>query len=223
MRGDSPPDDRAGVGVDDEADVGDAGPGRHEGQICDPQLVRRGGGEVAAHQVRVPRHARVWRGGAHPLGAPHALDTLGAHQPGDLVAADVVTRASRGLPDLPCPVDPVVGFPQLPHHRAHHRVTSGTGRWLPALDLVVAAGGHLQHAADELDPQPPTRDDVVAVGVDERGYFLCWRSSSAPKKLAALFKISLARLSSRFSCSRAFIFAASLVLMPATWPSSISA
>jgi len=33
--------------------------------------------------------------------------------------------------------------------------------------------------------------------VDEGDYFLCWRSSSAPKKLAARFSISLARFSSR--------------------------
>ncbi len=71
-------------------------------------------------------------------------------------------------------------------------------------------------------PQAPARDDVVAVGVDERSC-LCARSSSAPKKLAALFRISLARLSSRFSCSSAFILAASLVLTPDTWPWSMSA
>ncbi len=64
----------------------------------------------------------------------------------------------------------------------------------------------------------PVRVDDVAqpVGVDERSYFLCWRSSSAPKKLAALLRISLALLSSRFSCSSACIFAASLVLTPDT-------
>jgi hypothetical protein len=66
------------------------------------------------------------------------------------------------------------------------------------------------------EPQTPAGHDIVAVGVDERGYFLCWRSSSAPKKLAALFKISLARFSSRISCSSNFNFAASLVLVPGT-------
>ena len=44
-----------------------------------------------------------------------------------------------------------------------------------------------------------------------------------PKKLAAPFKISLARFSSRFSCSSSFSLAASLVLTPGTWPSSMSA
>lgn len=67
------------------------------------------------------------------------------------------------------------------------------------------------------------RDDFITVGVDERGYFLYWRSSSAPKKLAARLRIAFARLSSRTSCSRAFNLADSLVLTPATRPSSISA
>ena len=168
-------------------------------------------------------HARVGLGGPDPLGAPHALDPGGAHQPGDLVPADVVAGAAGRLPDLPGAVDPVVVLPQLPHDRAHHLITLVPRRGLAVLDRVVAARGHLQHAADELDPQTPAGDDIVAVGVDERGYFLCWRSSSAPKKLAALFKISLARFSSRFSCSSSFNLAASLVLTPGTWPSSMSA
>ena len=49
------------VGVDDEADVGDAGPGRHERQVGDPQLVRGRGGEVTIDEIGVPRRARVGR------------------------------------------------------------------------------------------------------------------------------------------------------------------
>ena len=133
------------------------------------------------------------------------------------------THTPGRLPDLACPVDPEVVLPQLPHHRPHDRITLRPCRRFPLLDLVVAARGHLQNCADALDPQTPTLDDIVAVSVNERGYFLCWRPGSAPKKLAALFKISFARLSSRFSCSRAFILADSFVLTPAEWPSSISA
>jgi hypothetical protein len=57
-----------------------------------------------------------------------------------------------------------------------------------------------QHLADGLDPEPPAIDHVVAVDVDEREYLLSWRSSSAPKKVAARRRISLARRSSRTSC-----------------------
>ena len=44
-----------------------------------------------------------------------------------------------------------------------------------------------------LDSEPATLEDAVLVRVDERDYFQCWRSSPAPKKNAAVFKISLAR------------------------------
>lgn len=51
MRGDPPAHDRARAGIDDEADVGDPGPGRHVSQVSDPQLVRRLGSELSAHLV----------------------------------------------------------------------------------------------------------------------------------------------------------------------------
>jgi len=134
--------------------------------------VRCHGGALPADQVGVPRRSRLGAGGADPLGPPHALDPGAAHQPGDLVATDAVTSTLRGLPDLPGAVDPVVVLPQLQHHRRHHSIALGTSRrWplLAGLDLVVAAWGHLQLAADELDPQTPARDDINAVSVNERG------------------------------------------------------
>src|SRR3954453_13996939 len=74
-----------------------------------------------------------------------------------------------------------------------------------------------EHPADRLDPEP------VPVGVDERHYFLDWRSSSAPKKADAAFKISFARRSSRFSRSSSRIRARSSVVSPGRWPASVSA
>jgi len=56
--------------------------------------------------------------------------------------------------------------------------------------------GDRQQLADRLDPEP------VPVGVDEGDHMLGRRSSSAPKKAAADFRISLARRSSRFSRSK---------------------
>lgn len=74
-----------------------------------------------------------------------------------------------------------------------------------------------------LDSERAIFDDVGLVRVDERDYFQCWRSSSAPKKDAALFRISFARRNSRTSCSSSRTRRASAVLTPATWPSSTSA
>ena len=201
---DPPADDHPAERVDDEAHVGHPGPGRHEGQIGHPQLIGCGRGEVAAHQIGMPRRGRVGFGGADPFAAPDPGDARRPHQPGDLVTADVVAGPAGGLPQLAGPVDPVVVLPQLQQHRRHHRVAAGPRRRRAGLGRVVGARGHLhacrsQDGADGLDPE------LVAVGVDERDYFLCWRSSSAPKKLAARFRISLARLSSRISCSRSLI------------------
>lgn len=56
-------------------------------------------------------------------------------------------------------------------------------------------GGDLQYLADRLEPRPQTLGETVAVRGDEHRYFLDWRSSSAPKKDAAAFEISLARAS----------------------------
>jgi hypothetical protein len=105
--------------------VGDPGPGWHERQVGYPQLIGSVGSEVAADQVRVAGHTLLGSGGADPLGAPHALDPGGAHQPSDLVPADVVSGTLGGLPDLPSAVDPIVVLPQLAHHRSHHGITLG--------------------------------------------------------------------------------------------------
>ena len=69
------------------------------------------------------------------------------------------------------------------------------GRRRPLLMGVVGVRGDLaavlgEHPADRLDPETPP------VSVDEGDYLCDWRSSSAPKKVAAAFKISFARRSS---------------------------
>jgi hypothetical protein len=71
-------------------------------------------------------HARVWFGGADPLGAPRTLDPSGAHESGDLIVAHVMTGTPGGLPHLPGVVDPVDVLPQLPHHRVHDLVALGS-------------------------------------------------------------------------------------------------
>lgn len=161
-------------------------------------------------------------GGADPFPPPHTDDPKLSHQPRHLVTADVVAGTAGGFPELAGSIYPVVVVPELGDDRLHHRVALGPCRRSSGLVRVIRARGHLhacrsQDGADGLDPE------LVAVGVDERDYFLCWRSSSAPKKLAGRFKISLARLSSRFSCSRSLIRWDSPVETPGAYPSSISA
>jgi ABC-type Fe3+/spermidine/putrescine transport system ATPase subunit len=84
-----PPNDAAGEHVDHEGDVHDTGPRRAVGEVRHPLVVRPGGGEVTAQQVRCARRGGVRVGREAPLRAARAPDALGAHQPGDLVTADV--------------------------------------------------------------------------------------------------------------------------------------
>ncbi len=74
-----------------------------------------------------------------------------------------------------------------------------------------------QHAADRLDPKP------LSVLVDERDYHDKRGSSSRAKNEEAANKISLARLSSRFSRSSSLIRTASPVVVPGRRPASMSA
>src|SRR5271166_3139483 len=136
-----------------------------------------------------------------------------------LVAAHVVAGPTSCFPQLMSPVHAIVVLPQRHQRWTQQRATAGARRRRPGFGVVVGAWGrrHLcasQHGADGLDPE------LVAAGVDEGDYFLCWRSSSAPKKLAARFSISLARLSSRFSCSSSLIRTDSTMDTPGAYPSS---
>src|SRR5699024_8946024 len=65
-----------------------------------------------------------------------------------------------------------------------------------------------QHPADRLGPE------TLLMSADECHYFFDWRSSSAPKKADADFKISLARRNSLFSRSRRFIRSRLSLLSP---------
>src|SRR5690606_19868103 len=89
---------------------------------------------------------------------------------------------------------------------------------LTKLVFVVSRWGDLQLSADRLDPES------TFVVVDVLDHHLRRRSSSAWAKYAdAVRRISLARLSSRFSRSSCFRRSRSEVLRPARLPSSRSA
>jgi len=103
------------------------------------------------------------------------------------------------LPHLAGPVDAVVSGVH-PSDRLLQRLVAEAARTGPAvLGGAVAGRGDLQHATDRLDPE------AIPMGVDIADYLCERRSSSAPKKAAAVFKISLARRSSLFSRSSSAI------------------
>jgi hypothetical protein len=56
------------------------------------------GGEVAPDQIGVPWRPRYRPRGTDPFGAPCPFDAGDPHQPGDLIAADVVSSPAGCLP-----------------------------------------------------------------------------------------------------------------------------
>src|SRR5215216_1852163 len=96
-------------------------------------------------------------------------------------------------------------------------VAQRPGRERPALGGVVGGGGDRQQLADRLDPKP------VLVTVDIGDHLVGRRSSSAPKKAAADFRISFARRSSRTSRSSVLSRSRSSLVNPGREPVSVSA
>src|SRR5206468_4795886 len=153
---DAPADDHPRESIDDETDVGHAGPGRHEREVRHPQQVRLAGPEVALDEVGVAAGAAVRSRGPDALGAQRALDTGLAHQPGGLVTTDIDPGTPGGLPQLPGAIDLVVLLPQLNEARNELSITPGTQRRRPINSGVVAARSHLQHLTDGLNSEPAT-------------------------------------------------------------------
>jgi hypothetical protein len=68
----------------------------------------------------------------------------------------------------------------------------------------VCGWGDAKNLGDRLDFPTQRAAAPIPVFVDEPDHFLNWRSSLAPKKWAAAFRMSLARRSSAFSRFRRF-------------------
>jgi hypothetical protein len=96
---DRPADDATGVGVDDEGDVDEHGPGRHVGEVRDSQHVQPRRMEPAVDVVQRTRRRPIADRRAHPLAPDHA----GALRPmlrsarGDLAIDPATHRAFRNV------------------------------------------------------------------------------------------------------------------------------
>ncbi len=211
-----PADDAAGEGVHDEGHADDAGEGGDVGEIGDPAAVRGRGDEVTVHQVRGPLGTRIGDRGDHLLAADRSGDTEVTHEAFDGAAGHHNVLPVQVPPDLPGAVDAVVGLVRLSDQGLQLGVADGAGRGCGLAFVVGVVGGRCdlavvvgQDPADRLDAA-----EAVLVLVDERYERVCGRSSSAAKKDAAAFRISLARFSSAFSFFSAFIAADSSVVVP---------
>ena len=200
------------------------------GQIGHPQLVRRRGEELPVDLVLGTLGlSTVADGGLAGLLARDPAQALGSHQPLHGAAGDLDALAVELGVDLPDAVDTQVRLVSgLDVDDQLGIADRACGQW-PGLGGVVGARGDLdagvlQDGADRLDPEP------VAVLVDvvdqHRGghlYLILRSSSAAAKKAALVFRISLARRSSRTSRSSSASLVASSVVVPGRTPPSISA
>ena len=98
-------------------------------------------------------------------------------------------------PDLAGSIDLIVGVPDPADLDLELVIALLTWGGLALLGRVIAAGRHLEHPTDGLDPE------AVPAGIDHPDHLVRGRSSSAAKNALAAFKISLARRNSRFSRS----------------------
>src|SRR5215211_2925592 len=217
-----PADDAPGKGVDHKGDVDEAGPGRHVGEVRDPQRVRARCLELPVDPVERACSGRVRDRGADLL-APHGpLQAHGPHQPRHRATGDRDPLPAELAPDFPDAIDPevlLIHAPDLDHQRCVALGSRGQPLRIspPGGMGVIRRRGDRQHAAERLDPVDG------AMRVDEGDNGLDRRSSSAIAKYALAFlRISLAWRSSRPSRSSARMRSCSAVVGPARRPWSRS-
>src|SRR3954453_17386529 len=156
----SPADDPAGIGVDHEGDVDEAGPCRDIGEVGEPENVRPWRLELAVDVIQ-----RAWRGlvadrGLDRFAADNPLQTHVPHQSRHRATGNIEAFALELPPDLAHAIDPEVLIEHAPNLDLQRSVLPGAGRQLgriaPLGDMgVVGRGGDRQDLADRLDPRAP--------------------------------------------------------------------
>ena len=116
----SPADDPPRVGVDDEGDIDEAGPGRDIGKIREPQTVRRGSMELPVHMIQRTESRLVADRCPQRFAPDRPPKAHIPHQPGD--------RAASGAEAFP---------PQLPPDLAHAIDAEVLLEHAPDLDLQI--------------------------------------------------------------------------------------
>ena len=153
----SPADDPPGVGVDDEGDVDEPGPGRDIDKISQPQTVGRGSMELSVHLIQRTGGRPVADRCPQRLASDRSPKAHVPHQPGDRAAGCGEALPPQLTPDLAYTIDtevllehaldldPQIGVPTDP--------VGQTGR-IDALGEMGMIGrrGDRQDLADRLDP-----------------------------------------------------------------------
>jgi len=112
---DPPADDAAGVGVDHEGHVDEARPGRHVGEVGEPQRIR-----MLCLELPIDVVQRAWRGlvagrSSHLLAADHALQSKRLHQSCHGTTRHILALTIELPPDLAHAVDTEVLLEHTPN------------------------------------------------------------------------------------------------------------
>src|SRR5262249_53933272 len=132
MRLHRPAHDASTPGIENDGQIQKARPGRHIGDVGNPQLVRPGRGELPIHEIgsgprRLLAHSRATR-----FATTHALHTGVAHQPGDPLPPDMNPAVRelawmRGTPYVPRDSRWIAWISALSFTSARARIDNG--RW----------------------------------------------------------------------------------------------
>ena len=162
----SPADDPARIGVDDEGDIDEAGPGRDVGKIRHPQCIRPPGRELPVHEILRTLGRRIADGRTHRLAPHHASQAHQLHESLDRAARDGHVLAVQLFPDLAGAVDGEVVVVDTGDLGLQGLVALASGAGGARFGRVVGSGSKLQGFADRLDsPSIPS-------GIDVANYFL---------------------------------------------------
>src|SRR5215213_4679606 len=104
----APAHDPAGEGVDHEGHRDEARPGRHIGEVADPQGVRPRRRELPVDPVTWTRGRGITDRRPDASAANHTLQAHLPHQPGDRAARNIDPLALQLAPDLAHAIDPEV-------------------------------------------------------------------------------------------------------------------
>src|SRR3954452_13803018 len=179
-----PADDATGIGIDHEGHVDEARPGRHVGEVRDPEHVRARRLELPVDAIEWARRGLVADRGPHRL-APHGpLQAHGPHQPRHRAARHPDPLPAELSPDLPDAIDAEVRLihaPDLDHQCCIPPGSRGQPLRIspPGGMGVIRRRGDRQHPADRLDPVDG------AMLVDEGDHGLDRRVGSPPPKKPA--------------------------------------
>ena len=152
-----PADDPSRVGVDDEGDIDEAGPGRDIGKIGQPKTVRRGSVELPVHMIQRTGGRLVADRRAQRLAPDRSPKAHIPHQPGDGAACGGEAFPPQLPPDLAHAIDTKV----LPEHAldlnlqicvAAEPVGQTGGISAPGDMGMIGRRGDRQNPADRLDP-----------------------------------------------------------------------